>query len=154
MQDTCLHVEFLTHESGCCCVRVQFFLDLVNSDFSDEAAVAEILDTWEEKGGGGALSSHHSGHGKSELDEDDEGVVNMEKKSIGPEITILFRRHFALIIRDPILYIGRCIVFLVSCLIFSLVYLKARKDDQDQVQNKFWLSIWVCPSHVFQVSAG
>ena len=122
---------------------LQFLLDLVNSDFTDEEAVTEILDTWEERGQG-VQSSHHSGHGKKpENDDDDEGVVNLDKKSIGPEVLILFRRHFALIIRDPILYVGRSFVFLVSCLIFALVYLKARKDDQDQAQNKFWLAVWV-----------
>ncbi|KAL7574130.1 hypothetical protein ACA910_014815 [Epithemia clementina (nom. ined.)] len=119
----------------------EFFLDLVNSDFSDEAAVAGILDMWEEKGEGGVQSSHHS-TGKG-VDNDQEGVVNLEKKAMAPEILILFRRHFTLIVRDPILYIGRCLVFFVSCLIFSLVYLKARKDDQDQVQNKFWIAIWL-----------
>ena len=102
----------------------EFFLDLVNSDFSDEAAVQELLDTWEEKGAGVA-SSHHSA-----AEDDELGVVNHVKKSIGPEVFILLRRHLTLIIRDPILYIGRCLVFFVSCIIFALVYLKARENDQ------------------------
>mmetsp|Transcript_13607 Transcript_13607/g.30908 ORF Transcript_13607/g.30908 Transcript_13607/m.30908 type:complete len:451 (+) Transcript_13607:52-1404(+) len=115
----------------------EFFLDLVNSDFSDEAAVTELLDTWEEKGTG-AVSSHHS----VEKD-DDEGVVNIIKKGIMPEIPILLRRHYTLIIRDPILYIGRSFVFLVTCAIFALVYLKARKNDQSQIANKLWISVWM-----------
>eukprot|EP00527_Entomoneis_sp_CCMP2396_P007145 CAMPEP_0198142730 /NCGR_PEP_ID=MMETSP1443-20131203/5442_1 /TAXON_ID=186043 /ORGANISM="Entomoneis sp., Strain CCMP2396" /LENGTH=649 /DNA_ID=CAMNT_0043805811 /DNA_START=139 /DNA_END=2088 /DNA_ORIENTATION=+ len=115
----------------------EFFLDLVNSDFSDEAEVTKILDSWEEKVSG-ATSSHHVAN-----DEDKEGTVNLDKKPILPEIMILFSRHFKLIRRDPILYIGRAIMFLVSCLIFSLVYLSARDDNQDQVINKFWIIIWV-----------
>ena len=35
-----------------------------------------------------------------------------------------------LIIRDPILYIGRAVMFLIACMIFGLVYLSARDDTQ------------------------
>mmetsp|Transcript_5277 Transcript_5277/g.6906 ORF Transcript_5277/g.6906 Transcript_5277/m.6906 type:complete len:638 (-) Transcript_5277:161-2074(-) len=115
----------------------EFFLDLVNSDFSDEAAVLKILDLWEEKGPG-LVSSHHSTD-----EEDEEGVINHRKKSMGPEIMILMRRHFKLIMRDPILYIGRSVVFFFSCIIFALVYLKAREPDQAQISNKFWICVWL-----------
>eukprot|EP00522_Entomoneis_paludosa_P008044 CAMPEP_0172450260 /NCGR_PEP_ID=MMETSP1065-20121228/8680_1 /TAXON_ID=265537 /ORGANISM="Amphiprora paludosa, Strain CCMP125" /LENGTH=636 /DNA_ID=CAMNT_0013202039 /DNA_START=29 /DNA_END=1939 /DNA_ORIENTATION=+ len=115
----------------------EFFLDLVNADFSDEAEVVKILDQWEEKGPG-IQSSHHS----NPKDDDEVGVVNLDKKPLLPEIPVLFSRHFKLILRDPILYIGRGIMFLVSNLIFALVYLKARDDVQSQALNKFWVTIW------------
>ncbi|KAL7574129.1 hypothetical protein ACA910_014814 [Epithemia clementina (nom. ined.)] len=117
----------------------EFFLDLVNSDFTEAAEVTKILDTWEEKGPG-VVSSHHSAHGKDEGDE--EGVVNLTKHRLAPQITVLFRRQFLMVIRDPILYIGRSIMFFLSNMIFALVYLSARSDNQDQVLNKFWVVIW------------
>mmetsp|Transcript_16921 Transcript_16921/g.38969 ORF Transcript_16921/g.38969 Transcript_16921/m.38969 type:complete len:425 (-) Transcript_16921:141-1415(-) len=115
----------------------EFFMDLVNSDFTEEEEVIKILDMWEEKGPG-IQSSHHA----NPKEEEEVGVVNLEKKPMLPEIPILFSRHFKLIVRDPILYIGRAIMFLFSCLIFALVYLKARDHDQAQVTNKFWVGLW------------
>jgi ABC-2 type transporter len=40
------------------------------------------------------------------------------------------------------LYLGRTAVFLITNTIFALVYLKARKYDQDQAINKMWINIW------------
>jgi len=118
----------------------EFFLDLVNSDFTDEAAVTAILDTWEEKRPDGGSSSHH----KKGFDDDDgqEGVTKVQKAPLRKEIEIMFRRHWSLILRDPILYLGRCGIFLTMCLIFSLVYLNGRDNTQDQTFNKFWVMVW------------
>lgn len=121
----------------------EFFLDLVNSDFSDEAEITRMLDTWEEKRPS-AGSSHH----KKGFDEDadaQEGVVHMKRAPLRRELVIMFRRHAKMIIRDPVLYIGRCLFFLVANLIFAFVYWNARDYTQDQAINKFWVQIWfVC----------
>jgi hypothetical protein len=115
-------------------------LDLVNADFSDDAEVDRILDTWEEKRPD-AGSSHHR-HKKGFDDEGQEGVTEMKRAPLRREIMIMFRRHSTLIIRDPILYIGRSLVFLIANLIFSLVYLQARDYTQDQALNKMWITVW------------
>jgi hypothetical protein len=117
----------------------EFFLDLVNSDFTDEAAVTAILDTWEEKRPDGGSSSHHK---KGFDDDGQEGVTTVQKAPLTKEIGIMFSRHFSLIIRDPVLYVGRCFIFLFMCMVFALVYLKARKFTQDQALNKFWVMLW------------
>jgi hypothetical protein len=121
----------------------EFFLDLVNSDFSDEAVITRMLDTWEEKKPE-AGSSHHKTGFQAIEDPDDEqtGVVHAKRRSLVKEVMIMFRRHYLLIIRDPILYIGRCIVFLISCMIFAFVYWNGRDFTQDQALNKMWVSIW------------
>lgn len=41
-----------------------------------------------------------------------------------------------------ILYLGRAVVFLVFNTVFALVYLKARKYEQEQALNKLWINIW------------
>ena len=71
-----------------------------------------------------------------------EGVVNAQRTPLATEIGIMFRRHAQIIVRDPILYVGRCAIFLFMCLVFSLVYLNARDNSQDQVLNKFWIMVW------------
>lgn len=116
----------------------EFILDLINSDFSEEKEVTAILDAWEEFK---TVSSHHT-TAITENIEGQEGIVKMKRTPLAKEIGIMFRRHFQIIVRDPILYIGRCAIFLFMCLVFSLVYLKARDDSQDQVLNKFWIIVW------------
>ena len=120
----------------------EFFLDLVNSDFSPEAEITQILDTWQEKKPEAGRSSHH----KKGFDDDDddiqEGVVHMKRAPLRKEIMIMFRRHSVMMIRDPVLYLGRCAIFFVSCLIFAIVYWNARDFEQDQAINKMWVNIW------------
>ena len=118
----------------------EFYLDLVNSDFSDEKAVNSILDAWEEKGPG-AASSHHK-HGFGDTVDGQEGVTDMKRTGIFKEMQVMLRRHFVLVYRDPILYIGRSFVFLVSNLIFAFVYWSAREPVQEQALNKMWIIIW------------
>jgi ABC-type multidrug transport system ATPase subunit len=118
----------------------EFFLDLVNSDFTDEAAVTAILDTWEEKRPDGGSSSHHKKG--FEGDDGQEGVTTIQKAPLRKEIAIMFSRHWSLIMRDPVLYMGRCVIFLFMCMVFALVYLNARDFVQEQALNKFWVMIW------------
>ena len=122
----------------------EHFLDLVNSDFSSEEDVNNILDTWAERKPGGNNSSHHGD--KKALDDGDnegaEGVVDPTSRSLSNEIGIMFRRHTTLVVRDPVLYLGRCLIFLVSNIIFGVVYWNARKNTQDQAVNKMWITIW------------
>lgn len=122
----------------------EFFLDVTNADFTDEAAVEKILDSWEEYGSGNGHSSHHSRTSATVNEEHDATeVVDMSPLKFSREFLIMIRRQGTVILRDPILYIGRCAMFLVSCMIFSLVYLRGRDFTQDQSMNKFWLNMWL-----------
>ena len=120
----------------------EFFLDLVNSDFSRDEDVKAILDAWEEQYGN---STHHSS--KQKMNDNDEtdvqdGVVKVKGTPLATEIGVVFSRHARLIVRDPILYVGRCVIFLFMNSIFSFVYWNARGNSQDQVFNKFWIQVW------------
>jgi hypothetical protein len=76
----------------------EHFLDLVNADFSDDAEVDKILNMWEEKRPE-AGSSHHA---KPEAEEAEQtGVSVLKRASIMTEISIMFRRHATIIVRDP-----------------------------------------------------
>lgn len=112
---------------------------MVNADFSDDAEVDKILDTWEEMKPDSGSSHHKKGF---DDDQGQNGVTQLKRAPLRKEISIMFRRSIALIIRDPILYVGRSIVFLIANTIFALVYLKARKYDQTQALNKMWINIW------------
>lgn len=123
----------------------EHFLDLTNADFSSSEEVDKLLDTWQEKNANIGASSH-GGSAKGfggEEDSEQEGIVGAEGISTYKEIKIMFRRHSLLIWRDPILYLGRCIAILISCIIFSIVYISSREPDQDQTKNKMFLVTWL-----------
>lgn len=120
----------------------------MNADFSDETAVDKLLDTWEENKDENGNSTHHSRisgteDGSGEEIEETSGVDTLDKAPFVQEFLIMLRRQGTMIIRDPILYTGRCVMFLITCMMFSLVYLEARNYQQDQALNKFWLTAWL-----------
>lgn len=51
-------------------------------------------------------------------------------------------RHFKLVVKDPVTYLGRSFVFLLANIYFAVVYVKARERAQDQVLNRFWTIVW------------
>jgi len=111
----------------------EHFLDLVNADFTADEEVDKILDTWQEE--------------KPRDDDDDMEDVEVPTTSrlgagLAKEIPIMFRRHALLIVRDPILYLGRMAIFFFSNLFFAFVYFNARGMSQEQVLNKVWIAIW------------
>lgn len=83
-------------------------MDLVNADFSDDAQVDRILDTWEELRPGANNSSHHRVKGFYNDDDDDGqmGVTENKRAPIWKEIPIMFRRHIMLIVRDRTYFVG------------------------------------------------
>lgn len=120
----------------------EFFLDLVNRDFTDDAAVESLLDTWQEHKAELKLSRHRLSdvtEHKGDLEAHDSLQTNLFR-----EMQIMLRRHTLLVIRDPILYIGRCFAFLFCNSFFSFIYWNARPFEQEQVVNKLWICIWYC----------
>lgn len=114
-------------------------MDLVNADFSSPEEVDKILDAWEEQKPGGG-STHHR---KDDEEEDvQEGVAEGVHGDLAKEMGVMFRRHFSIMARDPILCLGRCIIILVTNTVFGLVYWSAREHDQSQALNKHFLNIW------------
>jgi ABC-type multidrug transport system ATPase subunit len=120
----------------------EHFLDLVNPDFSTSEEVDSILEAWEERKLNDSNSSFHGSFLMENDDDITEGIHNSEGRSFSREIIIMFRRHATLIARDPVLYLGRSFIFLLSNLVFALVYLSSRNYSQDQATNKLWVSIW------------
>ena len=126
----------------------EFFLDLVNDDFVDQAEVDKILDVWEaaKKGGGSPAATVAGAEPDSPpVNEEAAGSTSalLEKKTgLCHEMNCMLRRHALLVVRDPVLYIGRAMIFLMSNLYFSAVYIEARTRTQDQVLNRLWLIIW------------
>ena len=117
----------------------EHFLDLVNSDFSSDKDVDRILHQWESTKGNINKSAHHA---PIMADDEQSGVADGQKRANAKEVVIMFRRHMTLIVRDPVLYLGQCAIFLIANLVFEFVYWNARDFTQDQAQNKLWINLW------------
>lgn len=128
-------------------------MDIVNADFSDDAAVDKILDTWEEH----KPDARHSKHGTKGFGdvstEDQDGVSGGLKKNLLGEIKIMFFRCWLLIIRDPILYIGRLVAFLFVNMFFAFVYWNARPFVQERTVDKMWVRAEVSMKYFCLVSS-
>lgn len=118
----------------------EFLLDIVNTDFTDDAKVEEILDGYDrllrpgnEERINTVLSQSVREDGKN-LKEDKVGLLQQTK--------IMFHRHGLLSLRDPLIYSGRIVMFFFICIFFAIIYIDARELKQDQALNHFWLCVW------------
>jgi len=113
----------------------EHYLELVNSDFGDSEVVNKIINAWEKDGG---FDEEWDGNDKEQVTQ----PSSFSKPSFFQETQILLQRHFKIVYRDPVLYLGRCIVALVMNCVFAFVYNNAKKNTQDQTMNKAWLCVW------------
>ena len=67
---------------------------------------------------------------------------NVNRSSLFAQVGILLRRQGLMVARDPILYLGRFVMFLFVCTFFSIIYVNSRKRVQDQVLYRLWVSLW------------
>ena len=104
-------------------------LNVVNAEFSDPKQVDEILNQFQQNDFG----SNHTGP---------LGDVSSKGTSILTQTMTLVRRHGLITYRDPSMYVGRMIMFLVACIFFSVIYIESRSRSQDQVFARMWLVLW------------
>ena len=127
----------------------EFLLDLVNPDFADEAKVKAILDKWGEASSESGLrrrisslqfqsadrlaanaslaapvgsvgSSSSSGSNSSS----GSAAPSLQRPGLLRQIQIMFSRHALITIRDPSLYTGRMLIFVVCTIFFAIIYIE------------------------------
>lgn len=116
----------------------EHFLDIVNADFSSNNEVDSILDKW-------SLRIQNEEDGSSHMRSVDHLSLVLDdtlQHSVRHEIKVMLRRHVLLMRRDPVMYTGRVILFLIVNCVFGVVYIAARNYTQDQALNKLWVSGW------------
>ncbi|QDZ19957.1 ATP-binding cassette transporter [Chloropicon primus] len=123
-------------------------LDLVNREFTSPKEVDYMIDSWK------AYSDKETRNPDSYLHKIAEEIANQKKGRGGslpePEpspgalsqVGTLLKRQTILTIRDPIMYFGRAVAFLVACTFFSFVYLESRERTQSQAPYKLFLFMW------------
>ena len=119
----------------------EFMLDLVNKDFSDADQVNNVLSAWQEHG----LTEHQQRIEDITDAFDDKRTTKGHEYSVSlfSQICTMFHRHALLALRDPTLYSGRIIMFLISTIFFAIIYVKARARNQEQALQRMWFVIWL-----------
>ena len=121
----------------------EFLLDLVNADFTPKAEVDKILDAWRDHIAAGAAVLSPKTAAAVAAAQGAKGAAPAAA-GVGPlaQVAVMLRRHGYLVVKDPVLYLGRALVFINSSIYFAIVYLKARDLDQDNVLSRAWLTVW------------
>jgi len=74
---------------------------------------------------------------------DEDGLSSREKPSLWRETWSTVHREALIIVREPMLYTGRCAVFVMMGIFFGLVYFESRVRTQKQVVTRMWLMLWL-----------
>jgi ABC-type multidrug transport system ATPase subunit len=106
------------------------FISLVNSEFVGRDQVDAVVSAWP-KSASASISVA-----------DLEQLVPPARPGTLAQCWILFCRRALLSVRDPTLYIGRMIVFLLANSFFAIIYIKARDREQKYAVSKFFLISW------------
>lgn len=106
------------------------FISLVNSEFVDRNEVDAVVAAWPK-----SSSAASSVAGIDKL------VPPARPGALSQTWTLLCRRTL-LSIRDPTLYIGRMIIFLLANSFFAIIYIKAREREQQYALPKVFLTTW------------
>jgi hypothetical protein len=110
------------------------FISLVNSEFVARNEVDAVVAAWPTSS---SAASSVAGLGK---------LVPPERPGILSQTWTLLCRRALLSIRDPTLYIGRMIIFLLANSFFAIIYIKAREREQQYVVARFFLTAWFTAS--------
>ena len=124
------HFAALGKPSPPACNPAEFVLDLVNKDFTSEAGVEMLLNGWDE------CAPPKPAFVVSEL------PPPSRRASYGMQVLILLRRQLLLLVKDPSLYVARCVMNMMMVSIFALVYLEARHRIQTQAQQRCFFFVF------------
>lgn len=125
----------------------EYFLELVNSNYGNESTVDLIIDSWHET----AMVTDSINVEEQVQKQDQEEMSFFDPKlwilTFFTETQIVLKRHFKMMYRDHILYVGRFTIAFFLNILFGIVYWHSRKNTQDQVISKAWIVVWYlsCP---------
>ena len=123
------------------CNPAEFVLDCVNKDFTSVAGVEAILDGWDA-----------AAPPKPEFEVSDLPKPPRRANYV-TQICVLLRRQLLLLVKDPSLYVARCVMNMVLVSIFAIVYLEARKTIQTQALQRCFFFVF-CMAIPSQLSIG
>jgi ABC-type multidrug transport system ATPase subunit len=104
-------------------------LAIANADFTDASLVEETIAQWSSK------------QPPPQTEEADCGSEQQPAGAgVATQFAVLLHKHGRLLLRDPIMYIARCVIFVVISLSLSIIYIDTRRrDSQEQLFPRLFL---------------
>lgn len=118
----------------------EFLLDCINSEFTDFQAVNKVLDGWVNVDVSELRDQERSRTLMISNSEPD--ASSLAKLSFTEQLYFAMRRQCYITIVDPMIYIGRAVMFLLGCTFFAVIYVYSRERKQEQVFNHLWMLTW------------
>eukprot|EP00928_Gymnodinium_smaydae_P014108 TRINITY_DN1510_c0_g3_i1.p1 TRINITY_DN1510_c0_g3~~TRINITY_DN1510_c0_g3_i1.p1 ORF type:complete len:634 (-),score=72.65 TRINITY_DN1510_c0_g3_i1:206-1969(-) len=115
----------------------EYLLDLTNPDFTHQAQVTRILDSWSE-----ASAPDRIEHACGQSPE-------VQARPLAVQVAIIVRRLALMATRDPMMFGARWIATAISSAFFAAIYIAARQMVQDQVLQRLQLLNWVLGAPAF-----
>jgi len=113
-----------------------FVLEQINKDFVDPDKVEALLDAWQ--GGARPFCREVSTQSLADVP----ALKTNGRQSVCREVSLLLKRQVTLAFRDPMVYSGRMLMSLLTCTLFSLIYIESRDREQSQILSRQWLLAW------------
>jgi len=127
-----------------------FILEVVNADFvEDQHQVERILDTWTARCGLAAESESRSSDAGPESDPTKQHEQQEQQEhqrggaSFGRQMKALLSRQLVIGVRDPTVYVGRMVFYLLVCAFFGVVYWNSRRWVVERAQEKIMCLLWM-----------
>jgi len=135
------------HEMGKLTTVAEFMLNKVNREFSDPSQVDAIIDAWaaqEQPPPGPAAARDAQACCAAAASSLLLGSKADASSSLAfvPQSATLLRRHWTITRRDPALYLGRAVAFMLVVCFFAVIYVNARAREQRYVLERMWLMMW------------
>jgi ABC-type multidrug transport system ATPase subunit len=118
----------------------EFLLDCINAEFTDSQAVNKVLDDWVNVEVSELRNQERSVTLKISDSEPD--ASSLAKLSFTEQLYFAMRRQCYITIVDPMIYVGRAVMYLFGCTFFAIIYVYSRERKQDQVFNHLWIVTW------------
>ncbi|KAL3921045.1 MAG: hypothetical protein SGPRY_005037 [Prymnesium sp.] len=102
-----------------------YMLDLINKDFSDPATVDHVVEEWEK-------------HRPEVRNMAPDTLANIPQTTVCGQLSVLFRKHCLLAVRDPLVYIARIVVIVVTNTFIAILYIEGRQKRQARALSLFF----------------
>jgi ABC-type multidrug transport system ATPase subunit len=109
----------------------EFLLDIINSEFTEEANVVNVLDKWEAN----EACIENDQFSPTDLSTIEPDTSSLAQLSAFDQFRFVLARQAYITVVDPMIYIGRAVVFLIGCTFFAVIYVYSRDRIQEQVFN-------------------
>ena len=111
----------------------EFVIDAINSEFTEEEKVNNILESWNDNNEKNITLCSIS-----------ETLPNKNLAELTSllQLYYVFKRQCYIIVKDPMVYSGRAVMYLTMCVFFAVIYVHSRVRNQDQIFDRLWITIW------------